>query len=598
MSNEAESGREPFNPDAGQAQSSGGAAGATGASQEGGEQAGPGGRSGRRGMNRRRGPRGGRRREKSSSEDQGSPEGRHAVEGQAPRDGEAEQTGPTTGEGQAERGPQPERGGRNGRGGRTGRGGRRRSGARPGGGDLSARGDSVDDSDPLPIHAESAVVGLEAGRGARGGGAAFNEEDLPKLHKVLADSGLGSRRDMEEWIVAGRISVNGMPAHIGQRIAPNDQIRVNGRPLNRKPAQQAARVLLYHKPAGEIASRDDPGQRATVFERLPKMKGARWVAVGRLDFNTEGLLIFTTSGDLANRLMHPRYGWEREYAVRVLGRVDDEARQKLLAGVQLEDGPAAFAKIDDVGGDGANHWYRVVISEGRNREVRRMFEAVGLTVSRLVRIRFGPVGLPRAVARGRWIELSATEVIALLQLVKRAGQPASDAAGTGDSEGVEFASQDARDTQPRWHDDPDHDFDADEEDDDWQPTSANAHQEGITRQVRQGEPGAGGGRAGNRQGRRGRGQSPNAAFGDAGFGAMRMPGQESSAGNARGNRKSRGGGYGGGAGGSRGQGGGPGPGGGQAKGGGQSRGGGQNPGNPGGGGRSGRGRNRKRSPNN
>ncbi|MEK9720558.1 MAG: pseudouridine synthase [Quisquiliibacterium sp.] len=351
---------------------------------------------------------------------------------------------------------------------------------------------------------------------------------------MLADSGLGSRRDMEEWIVSGRISVNGMPAHIGQRIKPSDQIRVNGRQLNRKPTQQATKVLLYHKPAGEITSRDDPGQRATVFERLPRLKGARWVAVGRLDFNTEGLLVFTTSGDLANKLMHPRYGWEREYAVRILGRVDDQARETLLAGVQLEDGQAAFARLEDVGGDGANHWYRVVIAEGRNREVRRMFEAVGLTVSRLVRIRFGPVALPRALARGRWVELPAADVSALMQLVKGGSNPGEVAKQyprpAQDEDALATTSDES--TSDRQLDP--------EEDDEWQPSSANAHLEGITRQVRQGEPGAGGARPGGGR-RSGRGGRSGSGFGQ-GFGPMRGAGQAPSAGAPRGNRKSRGGG--------------------------------------------------------
>ncbi len=227
-----------------------------------------------------------------------------------------------------------------------------------------------------------------------------------KLHKVLADAGIGSRRDMEEMIIAGRVSVNGEPAHIGQRVLASDQVRVNGKPLARKTPGRAPRVLLYHKPAGEIVTQDDPGERPTVFEKLPKVSGGRWVAVGRLDLNSEGLLIFTTSGELANRLMHPRYEVEREYAVRVLGEVSDEQRQKLLDGVELQDGPAKFSRVDEAGGDGANRWYRVTISEGRNREVRRIFEAIGLTVSRLIRIRYGAIALPRGLARGRFQELA------------------------------------------------------------------------------------------------------------------------------------------------------------------------------------------------
>jgi 23S rRNA pseudouridine2605 synthase len=227
-----------------------------------------------------------------------------------------------------------------------------------------------------------------------------------KLHKVLADAGIGSRRDMEELIIAGRVSVNGEPAHIGQRVLASDQVRINGKPLARKAPGRAPRVLLYHKPVGEIVTQEDPGARPTVFEKLPKVSGGRWVAVGRLDLNSEGLLIFTTSGELANRLMHPRYEVEREYAVRVLGEVSEEQRQKLLDGVELQDGPARFSRVDEGGGDGANRWYRVAISEGRNREVRRIFEAIGLTVSRLIRIRYGSIQLPRSLARGRFQELA------------------------------------------------------------------------------------------------------------------------------------------------------------------------------------------------
>lgn len=236
------------------------------------------------------------------------------------------------------------------------------------------------------------------------------DADAPKLHKLLADAGLGSRREMEEMIVAGRVSVNGEPAHIGQRIGPTDQIRINGKPLQRRLAARVPRVLLYHKPTGEIVSHGDPQGRTSVFDRLPSVQAAKWIAVGRLDFNTEGLLIFTTSGELANRLAHPRYGFEREYAVRVLGEVDDEARGKLLEGVTLADGPARFSSIEFAGGEGINKWYRVVIGEGRNREVRRMFEAVGLSVSRLIRVRYGGVHLPRTLSRGRWEELDAALV--------------------------------------------------------------------------------------------------------------------------------------------------------------------------------------------
>ncbi len=242
------------------------------------------------------------------------------------------------------------------------------------------------------------------------------DDDAPKLHKVLAEAGLGSRRDMEELIVAGRVSVNGEPAHIGQRILPTDQVRINGKLIQRKVSKRPPRVLVYHKPAGEIVSTDDPDGRPSVFDRLPTMKAGKWLAVGRLDFNTEGLLLFTTSGDLANRLMHPRYGIDREYAVRTLGELEEGMRQKLLAGVELEDGSAQFSKIADGGGEGVNKWYRVVIGEGRNREVRRMFEAIGLTVSRLIRTRYGVLTLPRTLKRGRWEEMEEHAVRDLLNL--------------------------------------------------------------------------------------------------------------------------------------------------------------------------------------
>ena len=237
-----------------------------------------------------------------------------------------------------------------------------------------------------------------------------SDDDAPKLHKVLADGGLGSRREMEELILQGRVSVNGLPAHIGQRILPADQVRVNGKLIHRKVTTKPPRVLLYHKPSGEIVSQSDPEGRPTVFDSLPRIKNGKWVAVGRLDFNTEGLLIFTTSGDIANRFMHPRYGVEREYAVRTLGELAEADRQALLHGIQLDDGEANFLRIADGGGEGVNQWYHVALTEGRNREVRRMFEAVGLTVSRLIRTRYGQFLLPRGLKRGRWQELEATDV--------------------------------------------------------------------------------------------------------------------------------------------------------------------------------------------
>ncbi|MFL9878527.1 pseudouridine synthase [Herbaspirillum rhizosphaerae] len=274
-------------------------------------------------------------------------------------------------------------------------------------------------------------------RGKNGRRDLTSEDDAPKLHKVLADSGLGSRRDMEELIVAGRVSVNGEPAHIGQRILPTDQVRINGKLLQRKVSKKPPRVLVYHKPAGEIVSHNDPEGRPSVFDRLPNMKAAKWLAVGRLDFNTEGLLLFTTSGDLANRLMHPRYNIEREYAVRTLGELEQGMRQKLLHGVELDDGVAQFSKIADGGGEGVNKWYRVTIGEGRNREVRRMFEAIGLTVSRLIRTRYGMMMLPQGLKRGRWEELEENAVRGMLAAcgLEKVGGDAPAGNGNGKGRG-------------------------------------------------------------------------------------------------------------------------------------------------------------------
>jgi 23S rRNA pseudouridine2605 synthase len=237
----------------------------------------------------------------------------------------------------------------------------------------------------------------------------------PKLHKVLAETGLGSRRDMEELIIAGRVSVNGEPAHIGQRVLPTDIVKVNGRPVQRRNNSKPPRVLIYHKPTGEIVSADDPEKRTSVFDRLPRVSNGKWLAVGRLDYNTEGLLILTTSGEVANRLAHPRFEVEREYAVRILGELDEPGRQKLLKGIELDDGIAKFAFLDFAGGDGANRWYRVGLSEGKNREVRRMFEALGLTVSRLIRVRYGDLVLPTTLKRGRWLEMEPLESLSYVQ---------------------------------------------------------------------------------------------------------------------------------------------------------------------------------------
>jgi 23S rRNA pseudouridine2605 synthase len=236
------------------------------------------------------------------------------------------------------------------------------------------------------------------------------EADSPKLHKVLAQAGLGSRLEMEQLILEGRISVNGEPAHVGQRIQFGDTIKVNGKPVRVRIAPPPPRVLAYHKPAGEVVSHDDPQNRPTVFRRLPRLFHGKWQSVGRLDLNTEGLLLLTDSGELANRLMHPRFGLQREYAVRVLGALSNEEKQRLLDGVRLDDGEARFDSIEEGGGEGANCWYRVTIGEGRNREVRRMFEAVGHAVSRLIRIRYGAMMLPRGLKRGVWVELDQGDI--------------------------------------------------------------------------------------------------------------------------------------------------------------------------------------------
>jgi 23S rRNA pseudouridine2605 synthase len=236
-----------------------------------------------------------------------------------------------------------------------------------------------------------------------------------KLQKVLARTGLGSRREMEIWIQSRRIEVNGKIATLGDRVDDKARISVDGKPLDRAPAQQT-RCILYHKPTGEVCTRDDPQGRRTVFQRLPKLKTGRWISIGRLDFNTSGLLLFTTDGELANALMHPSSNIEREYMVRVMGEWNQDMLQRLLDGVMLEDGIARFADIQDGGGDGINHWFYVVLMEGRNREVRRLWESQGLTVSRLKRVRYGDVFIPSRVKQGQWVELDHKEVKSLYRL--------------------------------------------------------------------------------------------------------------------------------------------------------------------------------------
>jgi 23S rRNA pseudouridine2605 synthase len=252
------------------------------------------------------------------------------------------------------------------------------------------------------------------------------EADAPKLHKVLAQAGIGSRRDMEDLIVEGRITVNGEPAHTGQRISFGDRIEVDGKPVRLRIVPPPARIIAYHKPAGEIVTNDDPEHRPTVFRRLPRLQQGKWQSVGRLDINTEGLLLFTNSGGLANQLMHPRFGVEREYAVRVMGTLGDEERAQLLQGVEVDGQRAAFKSIANGGGEGLNQWYRVVITEGRNREVRKLFEAVGLTVSRLIRIRYGTVVLPHGLKRGVWVDLDEHDVRQVRRLASGNEAPRND----------------------------------------------------------------------------------------------------------------------------------------------------------------------------
>ena len=237
-----------------------------------------------------------------------------------------------------------------------------------------------------------------------------------RLQKALAASGVGSRREMEEWIQNGWVTVNGKVAQLGDKVQPEDQVLVKGSVIKLKWPDRLPRIILYYKQEGEIVSRDDPQGRVSIFDRLPQAASSRWVAIGRLDINTSGLLILTTSGELANRFAHPSFEVEREYAVRVLGELDmDKMRLLTSEGVMLEDGLARVERIHSQGGEGANKWYNVVLKEGRNREVRRIFEHFGLTVSRLVRTGFGPIGLPNRLKRGQFYELNAAEVASVMK---------------------------------------------------------------------------------------------------------------------------------------------------------------------------------------
>lgn len=231
-----------------------------------------------------------------------------------------------------------------------------------------------------------------------------------RIQKLLSAAGLGSRREIEQWIRAGRVTVNGKPAQLGDKAAASDRIRVDGRQVRLAAGAEPGRVIAYHKPEGEITTRRDPENRPTVFENLPRVRGGRWIAIGRLDVNTSGLLLFTTDGELANRLMHPSAGIMRRYAVRVLGEVEDDVLDRLRRGVRLDDGLAKAATVIPAGGSGANSWYHLSLLEGRNREVRRMWESQGLTVSRLIRIGYGPIELGRRLPRGKWRELEPGEL--------------------------------------------------------------------------------------------------------------------------------------------------------------------------------------------
>lgn len=243
-----------------------------------------------------------------------------------------------------------------------------------------------------------------------------------RLQKLLADAGLGSRRAIEAWIRAGRVTVDGRVARLGERAASGARIAVDGRPVPAR-APRAPRILLYHKPVGELVTRRDPAGRSTVFDRLPALAHGRWIAIGRLDLNSSGLLLFTDSGELAARFMHPRHGVEREYLVRVLGPLDDPELRRLREGIALEDGIARVLRIEPVprgSPDAANRWYRLVLAEGRTREVRRLFAALGRQVSRLIRLRYGPLALPTRLAPGRWTEANPAQVQSALAAVRNA----------------------------------------------------------------------------------------------------------------------------------------------------------------------------------
>lgn len=263
-----------------------------------------------------------------------------------------------------------------------------------------------------------------------------------RLQKVLADRGLGSRREIERWIADGRLTINGERARLGDRVQAGDRVTLDGRTISIEATEAAPpRVLIYHKPAGEVSTRSDPEGRATVFDQLPRLRGARWIAVGRLDLDTSGLLLFTTDGALARALMHPSSELEREYAVRIHGAPTLDALERLKRGVQLDDGRARFDEVVEEGGSGSNRWYRVKLREGRKREVRRLWEAVGCEVSRLIRVRFGPIELPRSLQRGAMRELSPGESAILYAAVGLEQAIATTAPRSGTRSGKRTASR-------------------------------------------------------------------------------------------------------------------------------------------------------------
>jgi 23S rRNA pseudouridine2605 synthase len=264
------------------------------------------------------------------------------------------------------------------------------------------------DHAPLSRADEKHPGRLTAGREANGG---------ERLQKVLARAGIASRRQIESWVAQGRITVDGQGATLGQRIEPHQIVHIDGRRLPGGAVNPKRRILIYHKPEGRLCTRADPQGRPTVFSDLPKLRQGRWISIGRLDFNSSGLLLFTNDGELAHRAMHPKYELEREYAVRVLGNVQDSKLKRLTDGIKLEDGIARFESVREAGGAGANHWYHIILKEGRNREVRRLWEAVGVPVSRLIRVRYGPVTMPRRLHQRKTMDLDPDQAELLIEML-------------------------------------------------------------------------------------------------------------------------------------------------------------------------------------